>query len=209
MWPRPTDADASGVLFAHGSRFGGHSLFIKDKKLYYVYNFLGIKPEQVFMSNALSPGKYTLGMEFTRESQGKNGEHLGTTKLYANDKVVASGKMKTQPAKFNLSGDRMYIGWDSGDAVSDLYKSPSRFDGETIQAVGVDTGKESYEDLALEAKRQLMKQRSVAWPGQNASYPSIERLPSHRLLQQLARGRCADASACRRASPARKGSSGT
>jgi hypothetical protein len=40
----------SGVIFAHGSRFGGHTLFIKDKKLYYVYNFLGIKPEQFTLS---------------------------------------------------------------------------------------------------------------------------------------------------------------
>lgn len=36
------DPGAQGVLFAHGSRFGGHSLFIKDNKLHYVYNFLGI-----------------------------------------------------------------------------------------------------------------------------------------------------------------------
>ena len=35
-------------------------LFIKDKKLYYVYNFLGIKPEQTFVSPELKPGKYTL-----------------------------------------------------------------------------------------------------------------------------------------------------
>ncbi|MDR2996793.1 MAG: arylsulfatase, partial [Microbacterium sp.] len=39
---------AEGVLFAHGSRFGGHALFIKDNKLNYVYNFLGIPPEQTF-----------------------------------------------------------------------------------------------------------------------------------------------------------------
>ena len=45
-----TDAGCSGVIFAHGSRFGGHALFIKDKKLHYVYNFLGIKPEQTFVS---------------------------------------------------------------------------------------------------------------------------------------------------------------
>jgi arylsulfatase len=122
-----------------------------------VYNFLGIKPEQVFVSDALSPGKYTLGMEFTRESKGKNGEHLGTTKLYVNDKVVASGKMKTQPAKFTLSGDGMCIGWDSGDAVTSMYKTPVRFTGGTIQAVAVDTSKESYEDMELEAKRMLMK----------------------------------------------------
>jgi arylsulfatase len=152
-----TDADASGVLFAHGSRFGGHSLFIKDKKLYYVYNFLGIKPEQVFVSDVLSTGKYTLGMEFTRESEGPHGEHLGTTKLYVNDKVVASGPMKTQPAKFTLSGDGMCIGWDSGDAVSSMYKTPGTFTGGSIQAVAVDTGKETYENLELEAKRLLMK----------------------------------------------------
>ena len=45
-----TDPNASGILFAHGSRFGGHALFIKGKKLHYVYNFLGIKPEQHFVS---------------------------------------------------------------------------------------------------------------------------------------------------------------
>jgi arylsulfatase len=51
------DADAGGVIFAHGSRFGGHTLFIKDGKLHYVYNFLGIKPEQEFVSPApLKPG---------------------------------------------------------------------------------------------------------------------------------------------------------
>ena len=35
-----------GVIVAQGSRFGGYSLFVKDGKLTYVYNFLGIPPEQ-------------------------------------------------------------------------------------------------------------------------------------------------------------------
>ena len=70
-----TDSNASGVIFAHGSRFGGHTLFIKDHKLHYVYNFLGIKPEQQFVSTQdLKPGKYTLGMEFTRTGAGPNHE---------------------------------------------------------------------------------------------------------------------------------------
>src|SRR5436305_2142960 len=30
---------ASGVLFAHGSRFGGHSLYVKDNRLHYRYRF--------------------------------------------------------------------------------------------------------------------------------------------------------------------------
>ncbi len=64
------DHDCSGVIFAHGSRFGGHALFIKDKKLHYVYNFLGFKPEQKFVSPELQPGKYMLGMEFVKEGAG-------------------------------------------------------------------------------------------------------------------------------------------
>jgi arylsulfatase len=62
------DVSANGVLFAHGSRFGGHTLFIKNKKLNYVYNFLGIAPEQKFTSNIdITPSKHVFGMEFIRE----------------------------------------------------------------------------------------------------------------------------------------------
>src|SRR4029077_4836041 len=32
---------AEGVLFAHGSRFGGHALYVRDNRLHYVYNFVG------------------------------------------------------------------------------------------------------------------------------------------------------------------------
>src|SRR5215469_5857247 len=142
-----TDANCSGVIFAHGSRFGGHALFIKDKKLYYVYNFLGIKPEQQFVSPELKPGKYTLGMEFTREGAGKYHESVGKTKLYVKDKVVAEGPMRTQPGKFTLSGDGLCIGRDSGDAVSQEYKSPGEFEGGSILAVGVTVEKAQYLDL--------------------------------------------------------------
>ena len=152
-----TDPNASGVLFAHGSRFGGHSLFIKDKKLYYVYNFLGIKPEQTFVSNeTLKPGKYTLGMEFTKDDAGEYGESLGSMKLYINEDVVAEGTMKTQPAKFTLSGDGLCVGYDSGDAVSELYQSPGKFKGGNIQFVGVTVEGTPYRNLEAEARR-LMK----------------------------------------------------
>jgi hypothetical protein len=142
-----TDPDCSGVIFAHGSRFGGHSLFMKDKKLHYVYNFLGIKPEQKFVSHEIKPGKYALGMEFIREEAGPHHESLGKMKLYVNDEVVAEGPMKTQPGKFTLSGDGLCIGRDSGDAVSQEYKSPGEFKGGTILFVGVSVEKEQYLNL--------------------------------------------------------------
>jgi arylsulfatase len=142
-----SDPNCSGVIFAHGSRFGGHALFIKNKKLHYVYNFLGIKPEQKFISRELRPGKYTLGMEFIREKTGKNGESLGKATLYVNEEVAAQGDMKTQFGKFTLAGDGLCIGRDSGDAVSEEYKTPGEFTGGTILGVGVTVEKTQYLDL--------------------------------------------------------------
>jgi arylsulfatase len=153
-----TDENAGGVIFAHGSRFGGHALFIKDHKLHYVYNFLGLKPEQHFVSKQdLKPGKYTLGMEFTRTGAGPHHESMGSMKLYVNDHVAAEGPMKTQPAKFTLSGDGLCVGYDSGDAVSAEYKTPGNFRGGTIQGVGITVEEASYEALELEAQRALSR----------------------------------------------------
>jgi arylsulfatase A-like enzyme len=142
-----SNADCSGVIFAHGSRFGGHSLFIKDRKLFYIYNFLGIKPEQKFISGVLKPGKYTLGMEFIREGAGPNHESLGTTKLYINEKVVAEGPMRAQVGKFTLAGDGLCVGFDSADAVSEEYKGSNPFRDGKIQFVGITTEGTQYLDL--------------------------------------------------------------
>ena len=142
-----TDPDCSGVIFAHGARFGGHSLFIRDKKLCYVYNFLGLQPEQIFVSPVLQPGKYILGMEFTREKAGQYYESIGTTKLYVNDRVVASGSMRTQAGTFTLGGEGLCVGYDSGDGVSREYKAPCRFRGGNISIVAVTVEKAQYLDL--------------------------------------------------------------
>ena len=151
--------NTSGVVFAHGSRFGGHTIFIKNSKLYYVYNFLGIKPEQVFESSiTLEPGNHTIGMEFIRERNGDKGESIGTAKLYIDEELVAEGPMRTQPAKFTLSGDGLCVGYDSGDAVSELYPTPSKFTGGKIDFVGITVEGTPYIDLEAEAKRVMMTQ---------------------------------------------------
>jgi arylsulfatase len=90
-----------------------------------------------FSPEPLKPGRYTLGMEFVREGKREQGENLGKAKLYVNDKAVADGAMKTQPAKFTLSGEGQCVGYDSGDAASTEYKAPGKFTGGTIDGVGV------------------------------------------------------------------------
>ncbi len=60
------DADAGGMIFVRGSRFGGHALVVKDKRLCYTYNFLSIQPEQTFEADVeLEPGTHTLRMGAT------------------------------------------------------------------------------------------------------------------------------------------------
>ena len=152
------DPECSGVIFAHGSRFGGHTLFLKDKKLHYVYNFLGMKPEQTFVSPELAPGKYTLGMEFAREKAGPHMESVGTTRLYVNDKVVAEGPMRTQSGLFTLVGDGLCVGYDSCDAVTAQYPTPSKFRGGSIESVCVTLEKGQYVDLEKEMERAYRRQ---------------------------------------------------
>jgi arylsulfatase A-like enzyme len=149
--------DSEGVIFAHGSRFGGHTLFIKDRKLQYVYNFLGIKPEQVFVSQELQPGPHALGVEFVRESAGEHGESVGTAKLYVDDAVVAEGPMRAQVGKFTLSGDGLCVGFDSADPVSRSYPAGFAFTGGRILAVAVDVSEEQYLDFEREASAALAR----------------------------------------------------
>ena len=147
-----TTSDTAGVIFAQGSRFGGHALFIKNRRVYYVYNFLGIKPEQTLVSTeALSPGKHVLGVAFVRDKSGPHGESIGKAQLYVDEQVVAQAPWKTQAGHFTLGGDGICVGFDSEDRVSDQYESPGTFCDGTIRGVAVDISDEVYLDLEHEA----------------------------------------------------------
>ena len=138
--------DAEGVIFAQGSRFGGHALFIKDGKLHYVYNFLGIPPEQRLTPDAPKSGTHIVGIEFTKEKMGEHKESLGIAKLYVDDVAVAQAPMRTMTGQFAITGEGLCIGYDSGDAVSTDYKPKFEFKGGRIIKVVFDVGADVYVD---------------------------------------------------------------
>ena len=117
--------EAEGVLFAHGHRFGGHALYVKDGKLKYVYNFLG-ENEQMITSNVNVPkGKCVLGVEFVKEkfqairNSPVPNQCIGTATLYINDQKVGEFKgMATQLGKFALCGEGLNIGRDGSAPVT-------------------------------------------------------------------------------------------
>ncbi|HKA82505.1 MAG TPA: arylsulfatase, partial [Acidimicrobiales bacterium] len=81
--------DAAGVLFSHGARFGGHALYVKDRKLRYVYNFVGTNVQTVESTKEIPTGEAVLSAEFVKESDGL--PTTGTLSLFINDEKVGEG----------------------------------------------------------------------------------------------------------------------
>ncbi|WHO39398.1 arylsulfatase [Sphingobium sp. AP49] len=136
-----------GVIFAQGSRFGGFSLFVKEGKLVFTYNFLGIPPEQRLSSEAPTSGRHVVGVEYEKQRVGEYGETHGTMKLYVGDKAVADGEFRTQSGHYALCGEGLCIGYDGGDAVSSEYGSAFRFSGGKLEKVIFDVADDHYIDV--------------------------------------------------------------
>ena len=58
---------ANGVILAQAGRFGGWSLYMKDGKPVYTYNFLGLQRFTVAATSALPAGKATVRFEFASD----------------------------------------------------------------------------------------------------------------------------------------------
>jgi arylsulfatase len=136
-------ATARGVIVSQGSRFGGYSLFGNEGKLHFVYNFLGIPPEQR-LSTELPSGKHAIAVEFIKEKMGEHNEALGTMKLSVDGKVVDEKPFRTQSGHYALSGEGLCIGYDSGDPVSRDYKFGFPFTGGKIAKVVFETGTDPH-----------------------------------------------------------------
>ena len=143
--------EAAGVLFSHGARFGGHSLYVKDRTLRYVYNFVGDKEQMVTSTEEIPTGARVLSAVFERE--GTSMPTTGTLSLFVDDKKVGEGPIMTQPGNFSLVGEGLNIGKDAGEPVTDDYPGsrPYAFSGGTIREVIVDVSGEPYLDLEKEA----------------------------------------------------------
>jgi arylsulfatase len=149
---------AQGVIFAHGSRFGGHSLYVKDNHLHYVYNWVGIEEQMVSSTEEIPTGTgVILAAAFEKTGEEPRGVAHGTLTLYIGDRKVGEGQIRTQPGKFSIAGEGLTIGRDSSEPVTDAYPgtSPWAFTGGTITQVAVDVSGAVYVDLEREALAML------------------------------------------------------
>jgi arylsulfatase len=138
------------VIVAQGSRFGGYTLYVKDGKLTYVYNFLGIPPEQRLVADAPGSGTHIVGIDFAKERMGEHHEAHGTARLYVDDEVVAEAEIRTIASRYSLCGEGLCVGYDGGDAVSSEYRPPFAFSGGRVVKVVFDVADDSYVDVERE-----------------------------------------------------------
>jgi arylsulfatase A-like enzyme len=150
---------AEGVIFAHGSRFGGHALYMKDGTFHYVYNFVGSFEQKISSSKLVPTGASTLSAIFTKE--GENPPHVanGTLAIYINDEKVGEGKIRTQPGKFSIAGEGLNVGRDGGEPVTPDYPGeyPWPFTG-TVKRVVVDVSGDLNINHEREAHAMLMRE---------------------------------------------------
>lgn len=118
---------ANGVILAQAGRFGGWSLYVKDGKPTYTYNWLGLQRYTVAAKQALPPGKVTLRFEFAYDGGGVGMGGTGT--LFVNGQNVGSGRIdRTQCCAFSAD-EGADVGADEGTPVTEAYKVPFRFTG--------------------------------------------------------------------------------
>jgi arylsulfatase len=123
---------ADGVLAAEGGAAGGYTLYIKDGKPVYEYNYMAHERYKVASAEALSPGPATIRVDFKYDGGVGNG---GTVSLFINDKKVGEKRMdKSVPSRFGP--ESFDVGMDNGSPVSEDYQPPFAYAG-TIKKVQI------------------------------------------------------------------------
>ncbi len=132
----PAGGAPNGVILAQGGRFGGWSLYVKDGKPAFTYNFVGLQQYTVNVGERLSPGKATVKLDFAYDGNGRG--KGGTATLFINDKKVGSGRVEHTNANVFSADDAADVGVDEGTNVSSAYKQHgNKFTGK-IEKVTVD-----------------------------------------------------------------------
>jgi hypothetical protein len=140
------DGGAEGVIFAQGGVTGGWSLYLKDGKPKYHYNFGNIERYEVAGSDPIPAGEHQLRVEFAYDG-GDIGKG-GALTLYIDGNETGTGRIDRTCAFLFSLDETCAVGSDSGAPVCDDYAAgtASEFTG-TIKFVQLDIGQDSHDHL--------------------------------------------------------------
>jgi arylsulfatase len=123
---------ANGVILAQAGRFGGWSLYLKDGKPTYTYNFLGLQHYTVGAPDALPAGKATIRLNFDYDGGGIGKGGLAT--ILVNGAKVASGRIERTQGMMFSADETAGVGQDDATPVTTDYKEhDNSFTGKIIK----------------------------------------------------------------------------
>jgi len=122
----PEKGDLQGVVAAAGGYFAGFSLYAKEGRPHFTYNYFGSAYTTITGKEKLPVGPVTLRYEFVYDGGGLGKGGVG--KLFVNDQLVSEGKIPaTVPLGFTAD-ETLDVGEDTGTPAAD-YECPFRFTG--------------------------------------------------------------------------------
>jgi arylsulfatase len=134
---------AEGVIIAQGGNIGGWSLYAKEGKPKYCYNFCGMNLYTVDGTAEIPAGTHQVRMEFTYDGGGL--AKGGAVTLFIDGQKSGEGRVdRTEPMLF--SGDETCdIGYEAGSPVTPDYpKGGTKFSGE-VNWVQIDIDKDAVD----------------------------------------------------------------
>lgn len=137
-------AGAKGVICALGGMNGGFSLYVKDGKLAYCYNFLGLNRYVVQSTQVIPPGTHQARMEFTYDGGGLG--KGGDVSLFIDGQKTGQGRVEmTQPFGFSMD-ETFDVGIETGSPVTPDYGAQDNaFNGE-VDWVEIDVDKAALDE---------------------------------------------------------------
>ncbi|RYZ42838.1 MAG: arylsulfatase [Myxococcaceae bacterium] len=122
------EGGAEGVIICLGGDVGGWTLYVKDRRLVYHYNFFDMVRSEAVSSEEVPSGRVELSMVFTNESTTLGGP--ANVQLFINGRGVGEVHLERQ-TRARFSVECMDVGMDNRAPVSPKYRDrmPFKFTG--------------------------------------------------------------------------------
>jgi len=134
------DDKTEGVIVATGGGSAGYTLYVKDGKVVYEYNFFGRARHRVVSDIPLPTGNVEVVLDYAQKPFKPFVETTGgPAKLFINGKPAGEGEIENVTPGRCSATETLDIGMDLGSTVSMDYrdKAPFAFTG-TINTVKID-----------------------------------------------------------------------
>lgn len=138
--------EVSGAICAHGSASAGYAVYVRDNRLHYVHNFLGLQRFVAAASVPIPRGAHRLVVEFTMTARFK-----GNVELFYDDLPVGAAEIPmTVPFFYGTAG--FTVGYLRGHSVIHEEHVPFAFTNGALHRVIIEPESRTWRDPVLDPK---------------------------------------------------------